>query len=139
MTAATCFKVPILLQNTTSIYKWVIMTSSLEWVNYQILKGTGACKLIEDVQKVISRKMCASCKTDQQLCTGTYLPSGSSPSAHQLVASSFSIYLHRNFCMLSNLQVSEVQQVLCFALQYVLYKIIGCFSKYSNCLILNEA
>ena len=52
MAAATCFKVPILLQNTTGIYKWVIMTSLLEWVNYQIFNGKGACKLIEDVQAI---------------------------------------------------------------------------------------
>ena len=74
MAAAMCFKVPILLQNIMGIYKWVIMTSSLEWVNYQIFNGKGACKLIEDVHKVISKKKCASCKTDQQLCAGTYLP-----------------------------------------------------------------
>ena len=55
------------------------------------------------------KKMRASQKADQQLCTGTYLPSGSCHGAQQLVALA-SMYVCMYICTVSKPQVSEVPQ-----------------------------
>ena len=47
-------------------------------------------------------------KTDRQLCAGIYWPSDS---PQQLLASSFSFYLHMYICTLSEPQVSEAPHV----------------------------
>ena len=67
--------------------------------------------------KVIERKTCASRKTDRQLCTGIYRPSGTC-SCQQLLASSLSFYLHMSICTLTlcEPQVTEVPHVAQFPL-----------------------
>ena len=64
---------------------------------------------------MIERKTRASRKTDRQLCTGIYRPSGTC-SCQQLLASSLSFYLRMSICTptLCKPQVSEVPHVAQF-------------------------
>ena len=60
--------------------------------------------------------MRVSRKTDGQLCTDIYWPSGSCHGPQQLLASSLSFYLCMYICTLSEPEVSEVPHVVQFLL-----------------------